>query len=118
MLRKHPKQFAIIFSALAFLLGNQAVANSQTRVSIGVTETIETANPYGDSVSLLYGIWSEITGPFCTYNYEKGDFEGRLAERWKVENPTSWVFYLNKNYKLNDISPMTPDHLYTSILTT
>ena len=37
---------------------------AQTRVSIGVTETIETHNPYGDSVSLLYGIWSEVTGPF------------------------------------------------------
>ena len=117
MLRKHAKQFAIIFSALAFLLGNQAVANSQTRVSIGVTETIETANPYGDSVSLLYGIWSEITGPFCTYDYEKGDFEGRLAERWKVENPTTWVFYLNKNYKFNDGSPVTADDVVHSMMT-
>jgi hypothetical protein len=71
MLYRHEKRCAIIFSALAFLLGNDGVANAQTRVSIGVTETIETANPYGDSVSLLYGIWSEITGPFCTYNYQK-----------------------------------------------
>ena len=116
MLRKHEKRFAIIFSALAFLLGNDVVANSQTRVSIGVTETIETANPYGDSVSLLYGIWSEITGPFCTYNYQKGDFEGRLAERWKVENPTTWVFYLNKNYKFNDGSPVTADDVVHSMM--
>ena len=75
---------------------------AQSRVSVGVTETIETHNPYGDSVSLQYGIYSEITGPFCTYNYAKGDFEGRLAEHWKVENPTTWIFYLNKNYKFND----------------
>ena len=93
-----------VLTLLSFLCAG-ADANAQTRVSIGVTETIETANPYGDSVSLLYGIWSEITGPFCTYNYQKGDFEGRLAERWKVENPTTWVFYLNKNYKFNDGSP-------------
>ena len=53
-------------------------------------------NPYGDSVSLLYGIFSEVTGPFCTYNYAKGDFEGRLAERWKIENPTTWIFYLEQ----------------------
>ena len=45
MLYRHEKRYAIIFSALAFLLGSDIVANSQTRVSIGVTETIETANP-------------------------------------------------------------------------
>ena len=116
MLYRHEKRCAIIFSALAFLLGSDVVANSQTRVSIGVTETIETANPYGDSVSLLYGIWSEITGPFCTYNYQKGDFEGRLAERWKVENPTTWVFYLNKNYKFNDGSAVTADDVVHSMM--
>ena len=89
---------------------------AQTRVSIGVTETIETFNPYGDSVSLLYGIWSEITGPFCTYNYDKGDFEGRLAERWKVENPTTWVFYLNKNYRFNDGTVVTADDVVHSMM--
>src|SRR5262245_7057497 len=116
MLYRHEKRCATIFSALAFLLGSTLVANSQTRLSIGVTETIETANPYGDSVSLLYGIWSEITGPFCTYNYQKGDFEGRLAERWKVENPTTWIFYLNKNYKFNDGSAVTADDVVHSMM--
>jgi peptide/nickel transport system substrate-binding protein len=89
---------------------------AQTRVSVGVTETVETHNPYGDSVSLLYGIWSEVTGPFCTYNYAKGDFEGRLAERWKVENPTTWVFSLNKNYKFNDGTPVTADDVVHSMM--
>ena len=105
------------FLAFAFLAGSLDVANSQTRVSVGVTETIETHNPYGDSVSLLYGIFSEITGPFCTYNYTKGDFEGRLAEKWKSENPTAWLFYLNKNYKFNDGSPVTADDVVHSIMT-
>src|ERR1051326_841204 len=95
-------------AAASLVLAGAALppASAQTRVSVGVTETIETANPYGDSVSLLYGIWSEITGPFCTYNYAKGDFEGRLAERWKVQNPTTWIFYLSKEYKFDDGSPV------------
>ena len=108
------------FLLVAILAGTFAVAATagwaQTRVSVGVTETIETHNPYGDSVSLLYGIWSEITGPFCTYDYDKGEFEGRLAERWKVENPTTWVFYLNKNYKFNDNSPVTADDVVHSMM--
>jgi peptide/nickel transport system substrate-binding protein len=103
-------------AALALTLGSGSAVDAQTRVSIGVTETIETHNPYGDSVSLLYGIWSEITGPFCTYNYAKGDFEGRLAERWKVDNPTTWIFSLSKNYKFNDGSPVTADDVVHSLM--
>src|SRR5688572_20396048 len=90
-------------------------ATAQTRVSIGVTEPFETFNPYGDSSGLLYGIWSEITGPFCIYNYEKGEFEGRLAERWKVENPTTWIFFLNKSYTFNDGSPVSADDVVHSM---
>src|SRR5512145_295552 len=103
--------------ALFFTAASAQVVLSQTRVSVGVTETIETHNPYGDSVSLLYGIYSEITGPFCTYNFDKGDFEGRLAERWKVENPTSWVFSLNKSYTFSDGSPVTADDVVHSVIT-
>jgi hypothetical protein len=84
-----------VFPAAAYILCSSSSVVAQTRVSVGVTETIETHNPYGDSVSLLYGIFSEITGPFCTYNYAKGDFEGRLAVRWKTVIPTTWVFYLS-----------------------
>ena len=116
MARKSCKFLLIsLLSAMTFALAI-GTGRAQTRVSIGVTETIETNNPYGDSVSLLYGIWSEITGPFCTYNYNKGDFEGRLAERWKVENPTTWVFSLNKNYKFNDGSAVTADDIVHSMM--
>jgi peptide/nickel transport system substrate-binding protein len=114
---RHQPTLVALLAALALLAGPTANTHAQTRVSVGVTETIETHNPYGDSVSLLYGIWSEITGPFCTYNYAKGDFEGRLAERWKVENPTTWLFYLNKNYKFNDGSAVTADDVVHSIMT-
>ena len=109
------RAFVIIFAAFALMLGG-ATSPAQTRISVGVTETIETHNPYGDSVSLLYGIYSEITGPFCTYSYAKGDFEGRLAEKWKTENPTTWVFTLNKNYKFNDGSPVTADDVVHSLM--
>jgi len=111
----HARVFFITLAAPALILGWSGQVKAQTRISIGVTETIETHNPYGDSVSLMYGIWSEVTGPFCTYNYEKGDFEGRLAERWKVQNPTTWVFSLNKNYKFTDGSPVTADDVVHSI---
>src|SRR3989338_8360574 len=116
---RRPKLRSILIVAVGFALAVSSPhrVGAQTRVSVGVTETMETYNPYGDSVSLLYGIWSEITGPFCTYNYAKGDFEGRLAERWKVENPTTWLFYLNKNFKFNDGSAVTADDVVHSLMT-
>jgi peptide/nickel transport system substrate-binding protein len=109
-------QITITLASVAWFLCSGLNVDAQTRVSIGVTETIETHNPYGDSVSLLYGIYSEITGPFCTYSYAKGDFEGRLAERWKVENPTTWIFYLSKNYKFNDGTPVGAEDVVHSLM--
>ena len=113
---KSMRNYLTLFAAIAWVLSGGLGAQAQTRVSIGVTETIETHNPYGDSVSLLYGIFSEVTGPFCTYNYAKGDFEGRLAERWKVENPATWNFYLSKNYKFNDGTTVTAEDVVHSIM--
>lgn len=116
MFWSHAARLMIALLSLNLVFALSVVqSQAQTRVSIGVTETIETFNPYGDSVSLLYGIWSEVTGPFCTYNYDKGEFEGRLAESWKVETPTTWVFYLNKSYKFNDGSPVTADDVIHSM---
>ena len=116
MSTRSKKSCVMMFAAVALVLCSGFSASAQTRVSIGVTETIETHNPYGDSVSLLYGIFSEITGPFCTYSYAKGDFEGRLAERWKVENPTTWIFYLSKNYKFNDGTSVAADDVVHSLM--
>ena len=72
MLYRHEKRCAITFSALAFLLGSSVVVNSQTRVSIGVTETIETANPYGDSVSLIVRHLERDHRPFLYLQLPKG----------------------------------------------
>lgn len=106
---RRPKFEGILVAAAAFFLvaSGPRWVGAQSRISVGVTETMETHNPYGDSVSLLYGIWSEVTGPFCTYNYDKGEFEGRLAKRWEVKDPNTWIFHLDERYKFNDGSPVT-----------
>jgi len=108
MIRRNWK--SVLSIAITSLLTSAAMprlALAQTRVSIGVTETMETYNPYGDSVALLYDLYSEVTGPFCSYNFAKGEFEGRLAQRWEIKDPNTWVFYLDKRYTFNDGSPVT-----------
>lgn len=83
------------------------ITHAQVRVSIGVTETLSTYNPYGDSVSLMYGIWCRVYGCLVDYDFERQTYTGILAERWEVQNPNTWVFYLKKNAKWEDGRPVT-----------
>lgn len=94
----------VSFLILAFA---STPARAQTRVSIGVTETIETYNPYGDSVSLLYSIWCQVYGCLGTYDLEKGEYIGLLAERWEVKDPKTWLFYLRRDAQFHDGRPVT-----------
>ena len=105
------RKFGKIIFAAAFILLIAGMAPrwvaAQTRVSIGVTETMETFNPYGDSVSLLYGIWCQVLGCLGTYDFDKEKYVGMLAERWEVKEPNTWIFHLRKNAKFHDGSPVT-----------
>ncbi len=94
---------------VAFLvLGSTApLAHGQSRISVGVTETMETFNPYGDSVALLYSIWCQVMGCLGTYDFDKGEHVGMLVERWEVKDPNTWLFYLRKNLRFHDGSRLT-----------
>jgi len=106
---KGPKGKILFLAAIASLiLGSVAQrVDAQTRVSVGVTETMETYNPYGDSVALLYGIWCQVLGCLGTYDFEKADYVGTLAERWEVKDPNTWVFHLRRDARWHDGSPVT-----------
>ncbi|MGZ8533147.1 MAG: hypothetical protein ACXW6J_21540, partial [Candidatus Binatia bacterium] len=57
---------------------------AETRISIGVTETMDTFNPYADSVSLMYSVWCQVLGCLGTYDFDKGQHVGLVLERWEV----------------------------------
>lgn len=106
----------LLAGALALILVNTRTppAEAQTRVSIGVTETMETFNPYGDSVSLLYGIWCQVMGCLGTYDFDKGEYEGMLAERWEVKDPNTWIFHLRRDIRWHDGTPLTAEDVVHS----
>ena len=107
---------ALFVAGLALsLTATVSLAQEKTRVTIGVTETMETHNPYGDSVALLYGIYTELAGPLCKYNWKDGKWEPRLAKSWEVLDPNTWVFKLDQRYKFNDGSPVTAHDIVHSI---
>jgi len=106
---KRRKGKVLLSGAMVFLVGVLITASveAQTRVSIGVTETMETYNPYGDSVALLYGIWCQVMGCLGTYDFNKADYVGMLAERWEVKDPNTWFFFLRRDARWHDGSPVT-----------
>jgi peptide/nickel transport system substrate-binding protein len=90
---------ALITGAAAFGLATNAKAGG--RVTIGVTETIASYNPYADSISMGYAIWCQVYGCLGVYNYDKGDYVGMLAERWEVDSNDKnvWTFHLKRGVK-------------------
>ena len=92
-----------------------ASGSGSTRVTVGVTETIESQNPYADSISLGYGIWCEVLGCLVSRNPRTGEYTPALAESWRVENPTTWVFNLRRNVKWHDGSSFTAADVVHSI---
>jgi peptide/nickel transport system substrate-binding protein len=112
-------------SAVVLLLFAAVVAGSarslpgaETRISIGVTETMETFNPYGDSVSLMYSVWCMVLGCLGTYDFDKGQHVGLLVDKWEVKDPKTWLFHLRKDIKFHNGMPVTAEDVVHSIKST
>ncbi len=86
-------------AAMAAATVGPAAATSQ--VTVGVTETIASYDPYADSVSLAYGIWCQVLGCLGIYDFDKGDYVGLLAQSWENDktDPNIWIFHLKHGVK-------------------
>ena len=113
---------AIVFlaSLTFFILGNDIrdLKSAETRISVGVTETMETFNPYGDSVSLMYSVWCQVLGCLGTYDFDQGKYVGLVVESWEVKDPKTWIFHLRKSNRFHDGSPLTAEDVIHSIRAT
>lgn len=107
---------SIAGAAMLGLCAGNAQAKSQ--VTVGVTETIASFNPYADSVSLAYGIWCQVFGCLGLYDFDKGEYVGMLADRWEVDKADKnvWTFHLKRGLKRhNDGKELTADDVVHSI---
>lgn len=92
-----------------------AEAQQRTRVSVGVTETIASHNPYADSVSLMYTVFCQTYGCFFDRDYTAQVYTSRLVETWEVKDPTTWVFNLRKDIKRSNGEPVVAADVIHSI---
>lgn len=104
--------FLTIFVLVA---GATMVRSAETRISIGVTETMDTFNPYGDSVSLMYSVWCQVLGCLGTYDFDKGQHVGLVLERWEVKDPNNWLFHVRKGLKFHNGMPVTAQDIVHSM---
>lgn len=81
--------------------------SGQTRLSVGITSNLSTVNPYGDSASHLYGLWGEVYGNLCRYDFKKGGYVGHLAANWETTDKNTWLFHLKKGLKFHDGTEVT-----------
>jgi ABC-type transport system substrate-binding protein len=101
---------ACIVGMAVFGLARKAEAGGQ--VTIGVTETIASYNPYADSISMGYAIWCQVYGCLGIYDYDKGDYVGMLVGRWEVDKADNnvWTFHLKQGAKRhNDGKELTSE---------
>jgi peptide/nickel transport system substrate-binding protein len=99
---------AIMLAATPFVFSMPVHGNAQTpsRVTIAVTETSDTYNPYGDSNSLMYGVWCHVYGCLIEYDFDKADYVGLLAQSWEIANPTTWIFHLRQDVRWQNGDPL------------
>src|SRR5512140_3057560 len=103
------KRFAVtlLIMSLAAATPARLARAAETRVSIGVTETMDTFNPYADSVSLMYSVWCQVLGCLGTYDFDKGQYVGLVLESWEVKDPNNWLFHVRKGLKFHNGTPVT-----------
>lgn len=100
-----------IFFGICF----EAHAQSKTRVTVGVTETIASVNPYADSVSLMYAVYSQTYGTLVEWSFAKGGYVSRFAESWSNPDKVTWEFKLKKGLKRNNGEPVVAADILHSI---
>ena len=111
------QKFIVMFflTVLSAASAARPLIGAESRISIGVTETMETFNPYGDSVALMYSVWCQVLGCLGTYDFDKGQQVGLLVESWEVKDPKTWLFHLRKNNRFHDGSPVTAEDVVHSL---
>jgi peptide/nickel transport system substrate-binding protein len=110
------------WKCLAFglsLIGAQMFAPAQAmaagRVTIAVTETIASINPYADSVLLMYNVWCQTYGCMTHYNPDTQTYTSDFFESWQVEDPNTWVFTMRPGIKRHNGEPVVAEDFIHSI---
>ena len=106
--------FASLGVAAGFSLPRVSLAASKDRITIYQSSVADSIHPYNHSSSPIYGQWQHIMEPLVDMNYERGEYEGVLAESWELQGK-KWVFHLRKGIRFHNGAPFTAKDVLFSI---
>lgn len=109
MVTRRMLQVLAILAAVSATAITAAVAQEKTRVVIGATSNIYGWNPYQDSAAQAYGIWCNVYGCLCRYDFDKSNYSPMLAESWEIDEKDRnvWTFHLRKDVKSHSGADLT-----------
>jgi peptide/nickel transport system substrate-binding protein len=74
-------------------------------VYVGLNIDANTLDPHFVASTQEYGILKNTFEQLVAINYEKGGFDGLLAESWTTPDPNTWEFKLRKGITFQDGEP-------------
>lgn len=103
----------LIGACIAATMGTGAQAEEMTkeRIAVGITETIQGYNPYGDAVVLIGSLWCKVYSCLTRFDFEQGRVVPYLAESvepvddrvWEVKLRTDWVRHNGDPVRAEDV---------------
>jgi peptide/nickel transport system substrate-binding protein len=113
-MKKKLRACAWFFALLLFALA-ATPAPAKTRVTVAVTETIASYNPYGDSVALMNTVWCQVYGCMMRYDPKLGKYVSDLFSEWRTIDPITWIFKLKPGLKRHNGEPVVPADFVHSV---
>lgn len=89
-------------------LGNRMgwAAPAADRIVVAMSIGVESLNPYSQSSSPVYGLWTHVIETLVDTDFDKGRYYGELAESYSAKG-SEWSFKLRKGISFHDGSPLT-----------
>src|SRR5207302_5921203 len=105
---------SMLFVSLSIVVVPRPVTTTN-RLTVVVTVTIASMNPYADIVLLMYNVWCQTYGCMTRYEPATQSYTSDFFESWKVEDPNTWVFTMKPGLKRHNGEPVVPEDFVHSI---
>lgn len=109
---------ALLVFAMLFLAACSSKENSSNDLSdsgasdktviMGLKSSIVTLDPANYRDRVTEGVVRNIFDGLVTRD-QNGEIVPQIAEKWENPSPTEWIFYLRKDVKFHDGTPLTAD---------
>ncbi len=110
-MKRHASAFVL---AVLLALGSAARAADPDTLRIGMINDAKTLDPLKAVDTISFSIVRHINEPLVTVDGKTRELVPVLAERWEVNDPLTYTFYLKKGVKFHNGEELTADDVVWS----